>query len=576
MTKTAASNLLTLVSIISHITPAAANTFLVQKVDTNGKDFKADIQAALSEALLGCGGEVHPERTSEIEKALNPMWQTLPKNEHGRIERRSLRHAVHRYFMQKSSIMIRGFEPSRPVNQSHWGVADILHQQVPGYVEAHLESRHAQEKGFSLQDAVSLVTMLEQLIYDSDRALLDKVYGEQRKSTHQTVSYQGLKQILEEYIVHWMVGHDPESAETLLRDRKLCEEHLPHWHGLVEFVLGQAKALEFQRQQAPEARRGVTYPRKNALSMRFSFDEVHEIVGGITRTFASFWESECLSMKMGLVNMDTHATGRVPLSRFYGTALDSEWRFGESEEYLREMGVLDETSRWKGKQVIIPNYMHAASNCIVATQHYLVCCVNECESLLSEIEARIAGPTATPAEILAIVHNMSSPLTIDDDTPLHVDKSLVSQLEQVGASNGGKVPLHGRLFAQWLHYVFPRECPFPHKTGVAASVTPLEFGDGYLATSEDMQKHASDDVAATVPSSVGKEELQWMSQWSSEEELTLDYSMELQAPWEQHHSVFTVVSVVLLVAGLWFGVFAMNRKTSDTGASMDFGKVHLV
>ena len=35
-------------------------------------------------------------------------------------------------------------------------------------------------------------------------------------------------------------------------------------------------------------------------------------------------------------------------------------------------------------------------------------------------------------------------------------------MEQVASHHGGKVPLHGRLFAQWLHHAFPRECPYPH------------------------------------------------------------------------------------------------------------------
>ena len=38
---------------------------------------------------------------------------------------------------------------------------------------------------------------------------------------------------------------------------------------------------------------------------------------------------------------------------------DKEWRFGESEEYLRQLGALDETSPWIGKQVMIPNYLQA-------------------------------------------------------------------------------------------------------------------------------------------------------------------------------------------------------------------------
>merc|ERR1712242_616632 len=99
--------------------------------------------------------------------------------------------------------------------------------------------------------------------------------------------------------------------------------------------------------------------------------------------------------------MDRLHIGRVLLSKFYHNALDSDWRFGESEAYLRELGALDETS-WHGKQVIIPNYIQAMSNCIVTTPHYMVCCINDCEAHLSEIEAFIGAPTDLPGQILEL------------------------------------------------------------------------------------------------------------------------------------------------------------------------------
>ena len=43
-------------------------------------------------------------------------------------------------------------------------------------------------------------------------------------------------------------------------------------------------------------------------------------------------------MKQKLVSLDKRRTGRVPLSKFYGKSLtDAEWRFGESESYLRRL-----------------------------------------------------------------------------------------------------------------------------------------------------------------------------------------------------------------------------------------------
>lgn len=39
--------------------------------------------------------------------------------------------------------------------------------------------------------------------------------------------------------------------------------------------------------------------------------------------------------------------------------------------------------------------------------------------------------------------------------------------------------------------VFPRECPFPHKTGTATAATPSEFGNSYIASAEDCAQRPS-------------------------------------------------------------------------------------
>ena len=40
---------------------------------------------------------------------------------------------------------------------------------------------------------------------------------------------------------------------------------------------------------------------------------------------------------------------------------------------------------------------------------------------------------------------------------MQLDDFMVNQLQSIAKEHGGKVPIHGRLFAQWLHYVFPRD-----------------------------------------------------------------------------------------------------------------------
>merc|ERR1719401_3192793 len=253
--------------------------------------------------------------------------------------------------------------------------------------------------------------------------------------------------------------------------------------------------------------------------------------------------------------------GRVPLSRFYNTAVNSDWRFGESEPYLRDLGALDESSSWLGPQVIIPNYLQATSNCIVSTSHYLVCCVNDCESILGEIETAIDAPTAPTKRILDVVGNITAQTTLENDMPPHLTAGLVSQLEQIGQKHGGMVPLHGRLFAQWLHYVFPHECPFPHKAGMVSSVTPTEYGDQHVTSQDEMKKHAANASAFDFVDTVGKEELQWMSQWSSDEELLVDHSSGLNGPW-QDHLLMVIALFLLLVGGAWGSVVGFGRVSA--------------
>lgn len=269
-------------------------------------------------------------------------------------------------------------------------------------------------------------------------------------------------------------------------------------------------------------------------------------------------------MKASLVSMDKLGTGRIPLSNFYNTAISTDWRFGESESYLRELGALDESYSWASPQVIIPNYIQSTSNCIVSTAHYLVCCTNECESLLGEIETAVGASTSTPREILEIVGNMTAQTTLDDDdSPLLLPDSMITlQLQQVANTNGGLVPLHGRLFGQWLHYVFPHECPFPHKVGMVSAVTPTQYGEEYIANDKDMRKYAANASAESeVPVPVGKEELQWMSQWDPEEEFSVDYSAELSMPWQQQLMI-AFVGLVLLSLGAWGGVIKWGKNAS--------------
>eukprot|EP00931_Biecheleriopsis_adriatica_P075883 TRINITY_DN49654_c0_g1_i1.p1 TRINITY_DN49654_c0_g1~~TRINITY_DN49654_c0_g1_i1.p1 ORF type:complete len:612 (-),score=131.78 TRINITY_DN49654_c0_g1_i1:42-1805(-) len=540
--------------------------------------FRTEIRDAMDEAL-GCGGEVSEEQLRSIEEVLEPMYVTLPKNSAGRLERRSLRYLAYRYFHRRSAVVVRGFEPTHQVNDSSWGAAVILSEQVPGFVESVLESSHTTEHGFDLRDAALMVATLEQLIFDSETTVLEKIYELQHKPVHRPLSQQGMKQLLEAYMAVWMAGD--EIIPSLSRRREL-EQVFPHYDQLISFAHGQIAALNYQRETDPKAASSFHgHTGGNALSPRYSFDDAHAIVGGITRSFASFWESECRAMKHKLSTLDRKRTGRVPLSKFYGKSLnDEEWRFGESESYLRELGALDETS-WLGKQVIIPNYIQGTSNCIVTASHYSVCCMNECEPIMAEIEDAVGAPMAETAQLLSLVGNMTSMTSLEDEVDVHLDASLVSQLESIAAAHGGQVPIHGRLFAQWLHYVFPRDCAFPHKAGGVQAVSPSEFGEGYLASDDEMETHAKDTSAEIPLATMPREELHWMSQWSQEEELIASYEGLIKKTGESEafgSKLFVKLGFGLFIIAGLIGVVSFHRKVpnQDFLLPSTTGKTHFV
>merc|ERR1740121_563628 len=115
-------------------------------------------------------------------------------------------------------------------------------------------------------------------------------------------------------MVCWMVGDDMSGIDSLLNDRDRIHEAIPQWDSILHFTRGEIIAYDYYRQRQ-RGRGGGS--RRSVLTRRYSFDDVHRIVGGMTKTFASFWGSECSHMKAPLVQMDTHNTGRVSLATFY-------------------------------------------------------------------------------------------------------------------------------------------------------------------------------------------------------------------------------------------------------------------
>jgi len=251
------------------------------------------------------------------------------------------------------------------------------------------------------------------------------------------------------------------------------------------------------------------------VERRFTFGEAAQIVDVLAQGFGKHQNAECSRMRDALMAMDTDGSGLIPLSTFYTKSNKREYQFTESVEYLRQIGAVDDS--WKREpRVRVANYVIGPSNCIASSSYYSVCCLSECDDVMHELERSIQAPAATPERILQVVQKLAS---------TEVSADLVSKLRLVSEQNSGEVPLHGRLFAQWLHLAFPHDCPFPH----IAEGTELRahdwLGGKAIASAGERDSHVK-SVLGNETSSADQDLGPSSAGWSDEELLPLQETKE--------------------------------------------------
>jgi len=106
--------------------------------------------------------------------------------------------------------------------------------------------------------------------------------------------------------------------------------------------------------------------------------------------------------------------------------------------------------------------------------------------MMNELESKIRAPSTSPESLLAAILNLTSP-----SADMRVSESMAaSRLRAIAEHHGGEVPLHGRLFAEFLHYAFPTECPYPHILEDAEALSPSSWASGRAqATQHERRQH---------------------------------------------------------------------------------------
>jgi len=462
-------------------------------------------------------------RLARLEAALKPLFDTLPKNEHGNLGHNPVRYALHRIFVQRHGWYIKGMEPSGDGWSNTTSPAGVLKDKVSSYVEELFEERLG-GRGFNLHDTAVLAATLEHIIHDENKNRLSLAYSDKHFAEDDELSQAQSDTVLDHYMrLHLLTEEMARSVST-----KDMSKIFPGWKETQQFVRDIRSEVQ------------KTHPGKH-----MTFEAMTDVAEEVGERFGHFQDAECGMMKNKLIALGDGGVGRIPLSNFYKASLDGNtFEFQENQDYLRDLGALDE-SDLNNPSVILPNYIQSATNCIASESLYSVCCLNECEQLMSHLEKEIASPEAKPDRIAALVADLSSSTV---EAPRSLPSQLLARLDDAAATHGGTVQLHGRLFGQWMHHAFPRECPFPHVAGSTNPQTPDEWmteSTQSFASKQEMRRYA--EMAKTDEPDKAPTELHWIH----EEELLVPFPVK---PAPTQRSKFWLFSSVLMLSAVFCSV----------------------
>jgi len=491
-----------------------ANAFLKASHTPKEERMSAeDVQTSLLAEVEGTFGQGSASsRVKQLEASLGPIYAALPKNEKGYLGHATVRYALHRLFVQRHGWSIKGLDAAGDHRNSS-SSAGLLKEQVPAYIQDLFEQRLA-GRGFGLHELGVLAATIEHLVHSEAIQRLGKAFKVHNFLPTSVMSELEADDVLDTYMTSYILGED--LANLTLDGANSLKEEMP------DVYMGWDDTKEFVR----STRRNVTTAETSAEQKSVAgldFSLVARVAERVGERFGSFQNKDCHQIKTSLVNIEERGTGRVRLSDFYKPAMDGQWQFQESVAYLRELGALDETDAQKPR-VIIANYITSPSNCIASSSFYAVCCIDECEGLLGHLERQIAAPEATPTRIATLVSELASSSVA---APRKLSANLLDRLGEIAAEHGGSVPLHGRLFAQWMHHAFPRECSYPHLSGTTKPLTADEWlestGADTTASEEEMQEHLTKaetvaDTQAKNANELGHADIMSLP-WSAEEEL---------------------------------------------------------
>merc|ERR1719330_2319657 len=478
--------------------------------------------------------EVAESRLARIEDYLRATFKAMPKNMDGKLEHAAVRYTLHGYFVQRHGWYVRGLsdvgEGFNATSQN-----GVLQDRVEEFVQGVFEQKMGAH-GLNLREMALLAAIFENLVHQETKDRLNSAVVALNLGNSLELSVSEVDEVIDAYMMSYILRFDYAARPgSLPLVRSRIAKIYPAW----------GETQQFLREVRGEHSRHKNF---------FSLSDVEDIVEAIGDRYGHFQDRECHVLKSSLLALEdrsigVNGSGRVRMADFYGSALsDGNWQFVETTEYLAQLGVMDAHDP-KIPRVIIPNYINSPSNCLAGSKYYSVCCINECEDLIDSLEHRFQTPAVAPKDVVEAVSSLSSS-TVPAGRELH--PILMARLDEIAKHHSGRVPLHGRLFAQWMHHAYPRECPYPHLSGTVRAQRANDFQKQSQksptlkkdAISDIVEKHKTEQAESVLD---GSDEC---TAWSHHEELYVHGSASEETGYLRRTRPVAYIAVVVAVASV--------------------------
>lgn len=386
------------------------------------------------------------ERLLHFEEAILPMFKSMPKNSDGNLGQATARRALHRLFSHRHGWSIEGLLPAADENDAATP-RSISTTWMPAFLLEAIENLFGTH-GVNIQELAVLAAAFEDLVHREAIGRLEDLYEWMGLSTDKILTEHRSEDVIKAYMIMYTSGGNAtvRTKEDLFKKKGALNRRTLTWLKKVEHKVAEAESL-------CDAQTGECG--------QLDFKATTRVVEEIGEQYRDFNQGECDDLSDTLEDLeDKHKPGHVLLSDFYRPGLHNSWNFTEKEDYLRALGTLDETDP-ANPRVIIPNYVHSRPNCLATSEIYVVCCKNHCEDMMVELETKLAAPTASAERIGKLL-------------PSHLGRhgSPSVSLSDLAAAHDGKIHIHSRAFAQWMHEAYPRSCPRPLPESISHAKDP--------------------------------------------------------------------------------------------------------